>query len=337
MNGTVKVYTFKNPHVYMTVEVRNADGSTSMMEVEAGAASVLNGLGFTKDSVKVGEEVTITGNPVATLPTTDARKGHGKSRRDLHPVEISSRSVYVAKDATRPASRGHGSRPAPNSRGSLAREGLGRDRQGRAAMGAVDPKATTQKGCVPIGAPALMFIRSPPRLRPKRIAWCWTWTGWKRTRRLSRWSKSAGSNDHARTFGRTMGREDAGRGDDQFQGTCQRALTSLPSSTQKKLIERLASARWKKPELFRYRRGSGLPNSANRMDREVGIQAGDAALESEVRCRSGTKILERLRDENRARQFYFLKGNGAAGPDSFRISITISSWRGSVFHTPGPF
>ena len=55
VKGTVKVYSFKNPHVYMTVQVRNADGSPgNLMEVEAGAASVLNGLGFTKESVKVG-------------------------------------------------------------------------------------------------------------------------------------------------------------------------------------------------------------------------------------------------------------------------------------------
>jgi hypothetical protein len=29
VKGTVKVYSFKNPHVYMTVEVKNADGSTN--------------------------------------------------------------------------------------------------------------------------------------------------------------------------------------------------------------------------------------------------------------------------------------------------------------------
>ena len=54
ITGTVKEYRFKNPHVYLTVQVKNADGSTVAMEVEAGAASVLNPLGFTKNSVAVG-------------------------------------------------------------------------------------------------------------------------------------------------------------------------------------------------------------------------------------------------------------------------------------------
>src|SRR4030095_13297203 len=68
VTGPVTVYSFKNPHIYMTVQVRRPDGSTGLMEVESGAASVLNGLGFTKDSVRVGEVVTITGNPSRANP-----------------------------------------------------------------------------------------------------------------------------------------------------------------------------------------------------------------------------------------------------------------------------
>src|SRR6266850_2800716 len=61
VTGTVTEYKFRNPHVYMNLQVRKADGSTAAMEVEAGAASVLNPLGFNKDSVTVGDVVTITG------------------------------------------------------------------------------------------------------------------------------------------------------------------------------------------------------------------------------------------------------------------------------------
>jgi lipopolysaccharide export system protein LptA len=55
VKGTVAEYQFKNPHIYMTVNVKKDDGSTALMEIEAGAASVLNPLGFTKDSLKLGE------------------------------------------------------------------------------------------------------------------------------------------------------------------------------------------------------------------------------------------------------------------------------------------
>jgi len=63
VTGAVSEYKFRNPHVYMNVQVKKADGSTAAIEVEAGAASVLSPLGFNKDSVTVGDVVTIVGNP----------------------------------------------------------------------------------------------------------------------------------------------------------------------------------------------------------------------------------------------------------------------------------
>src|SRR5438093_13652659 len=63
VTGTITEYKFRNPHVYMSLQVKKADGSTAAMEVEAGAASVLNPLGFTRDSLAVGDVVTIVGNP----------------------------------------------------------------------------------------------------------------------------------------------------------------------------------------------------------------------------------------------------------------------------------
>src|SRR5262245_2178600 len=68
VNGIVKSYRFSNPHVQLVVTVTKDDGSTVDMDVEAGAASVLNGLGFTRDSLKVGELVTISGNPAKQNP-----------------------------------------------------------------------------------------------------------------------------------------------------------------------------------------------------------------------------------------------------------------------------
>ena len=68
VTGTVSQYRFGNPHVYMTLQVKKADGSTGAVEVEAGAASVLNGLGFKKESVAAGDVVTIVGNPSRNNP-----------------------------------------------------------------------------------------------------------------------------------------------------------------------------------------------------------------------------------------------------------------------------
>src|SRR6188508_676411 len=95
VNGTIKSYRFANPHVQLIVTVKKDDGSSVDMDVEAGAASVLNGLGFTKDSLKVGDVVTITGNPSRKTPDTfvlgkDLTKGDGT----YLPLNIGSRSAY---------------------------------------------------------------------------------------------------------------------------------------------------------------------------------------------------------------------------------------------------
>ena len=46
VQGTIIEATYRNPHVYILLEVQRDDGSIGGMEVEAGAASVLRPLGF---------------------------------------------------------------------------------------------------------------------------------------------------------------------------------------------------------------------------------------------------------------------------------------------------
>src|SRR5262245_48721048 len=101
VTGTVLQYRFANPHIYLTLQVKKDDGSTTNVEVEAGAASVLNGLGFTKNSVSSGEVVTVVGNPARQKPDAfllgrDLYKQDGS----YVPLNIASRSVYAGKSAT---------------------------------------------------------------------------------------------------------------------------------------------------------------------------------------------------------------------------------------------
>ena len=63
VRGTILEVTYRNPHVYMILDVERDDGTRGEMEVEAGAASVLRPLGFTRESVAAGDVVTIAGNP----------------------------------------------------------------------------------------------------------------------------------------------------------------------------------------------------------------------------------------------------------------------------------
>src|SRR3977135_4238404 len=99
VTGSVTEYKFRNPHVYMTLQVKKADGSTATMEVESGAPSVLNPLGFNRDSITVGDVVTIVGNPARSNPDklmlgTQLYKQDGT----YYPLNFASRSIYAARN-----------------------------------------------------------------------------------------------------------------------------------------------------------------------------------------------------------------------------------------------
>ena len=159
VTGTVTEFSFRNPHVYLVLQVKKPDGSTGRLEIEAGAASVLNPLGFTKTSLAVGDVVTIVGNPARAKP--DALmlgKDLFKQDGSYYPLFIGSRSVYAAKDAAATTIAGTWFPPFSemNAFGAAVRSWPLTD-AGKAAMASFDPKATAQKDCIPVGAPALMF------------------------------------------------------------------------------------------------------------------------------------------------------------------------------------
>jgi hypothetical protein len=129
------------------------------MDVEAGAASVLSPLGFNRNSVAVGDIVTIVGNPSRSNAERSIL-GKDLFKRDgtYYPLNIASRSVYAAKDETAKSIAGTWFSPRTEFNAFL---GGARNwpvtEKGKAAMANTDPKATTQKDCIPIGSPALMF------------------------------------------------------------------------------------------------------------------------------------------------------------------------------------
>jgi len=61
LHGTVVKWEMINPHSYITLDVKNDDGSVTQWSVQAGAPSFLYRNGWRKDSVKPGDELTITG------------------------------------------------------------------------------------------------------------------------------------------------------------------------------------------------------------------------------------------------------------------------------------
>lgn len=245
MKGAIVKYSFKNPHVYMTLEVKKDDGSKSLVEVEAGAASVLNPLGFTKDSVKVGELVTITGNPGRNNPDTlMLGKDLFKADGTYFPLNIGSRSVYTGKEAVATSIAGTWFSPRTEFNAFLGgARGWGITEKGRGAMAAMDAKSTTQKDCIPIGAPGVMFypVATTITVQKDRVVLKVDWLDTERIVYLD-------GRKHPPATQTSLNGHSVGRWEKDtlvvettnFKDHLMGLSMSLPSSTQKRLVERFA-------------------------------------------------------------------------------------------------
>jgi hypothetical protein len=68
--GTVKKVDWTNPHIYTHVETKGPDGKTVVYKVEGGPPNSLFRQGWRKDTLKVGDTVTVSGirAKIATSP-----------------------------------------------------------------------------------------------------------------------------------------------------------------------------------------------------------------------------------------------------------------------------
>ena len=86
-SGTIKKVEWTNPHIYTHVEVKEPDGKTAVYRVEGGAPNTLFRQGWRKDTLKIGESVSVTGirakNPEsknigqATILTAEGKRVFG--------------------------------------------------------------------------------------------------------------------------------------------------------------------------------------------------------------------------------------------------------------------
>ena len=63
IEGELVQFLFRNPHSFVHVNVQQKDGSVVRYAVEWGGAGQLGGQGVTRESLKPGDHVTITGAP----------------------------------------------------------------------------------------------------------------------------------------------------------------------------------------------------------------------------------------------------------------------------------
>ena len=82
--GTVKKVEWTNPHIYTQVETKGPDGKLVVYRVEGGAPNALYRSGWRKDTLTVGETVSVKGIRAkredsfnvgqATITTSDGRR-----------------------------------------------------------------------------------------------------------------------------------------------------------------------------------------------------------------------------------------------------------------------
>ena len=158
--GTVTKYAFNNPHTYLTIEMRGPDGRLVSQEVEAGPISTIQPLGLQRDSLKVGDRVTVRGRP--------SRRGDGHTMLGLDvarsdgtvlPLNIEAASVRPASTALATSIEGVWL-PAVADFGALGRAVATNwplTERGRSELEvARRVNSTTHSDCVPAGAPMLM-------------------------------------------------------------------------------------------------------------------------------------------------------------------------------------
>lgn len=63
IKGTLTEFLYRNPHSFMKVDVKDAKGETTTWTVEWGGGAQLSQDGVSRDTLRPGDVVTLSGNP----------------------------------------------------------------------------------------------------------------------------------------------------------------------------------------------------------------------------------------------------------------------------------
>lgn len=160
LTGKLTQYDYRNPHIYLTLEVTGADGELVAQDVEVAPVSVMQPLGLLRDSLQIGEQVTVRAHPNRRGANRIAF-GRDVTRADgkVFPLSLASNSVRPASNALadgldgvwRPANSEFDAMLAASISWPLTEAGR------RQRQDAQQAHSTTQSECVAAGIPMLML------------------------------------------------------------------------------------------------------------------------------------------------------------------------------------
>lgn len=141
VEGVVTKFSFRNPHVLVYFDITDKDGKTVNWVSEGGSATLMRRAGWTKEIIKVGDVVRVTGNsthdgsPMVSIETIQLLTGLGGEvaediTRDENqgPAQGPNASRYqheAAKAAPMPLKLENG---LPNLSGAWTNHGMGQGR-----------------------------------------------------------------------------------------------------------------------------------------------------------------------------------------------------------------
>lgn len=162
LEGTVAAVSWRNPHVYLKLDVVGPNGQTTSQEIEAGPASNLAALGFDAGSLANGERVTVQVKP--------NRRGAGevlgwlltKADGTVMPLHVRAATPTQPGAAEAASLVGTWVPQATSFSGlAVAARAWPLTDAGRAAGAATSAaRDVSRSACVPFGPPALMSLPS---------------------------------------------------------------------------------------------------------------------------------------------------------------------------------
>jgi hypothetical protein len=156
--GVVTKYAWRNPHTYIALRIRHADGTAVEQQIEAGPSSTMQPLGLRADSVRVGEVVTVRANPLKEGVSGHIVLGRELIKADgtVLPLHLGPETAHASPTAAASSLAGTWYQQGFFSFYLSANQWPVNDRA-RAAIGNYDFKQTTQKDCIPFPPPMLML------------------------------------------------------------------------------------------------------------------------------------------------------------------------------------
>ena len=86
LEGIVQEFKYTNPHSYLLLEVKGDDGAITVWNLEGSAPSILGRDGWSRDSLKPGDHVVVTIDPLHSGAPGGSWNGRKIKFKDGRPI-----------------------------------------------------------------------------------------------------------------------------------------------------------------------------------------------------------------------------------------------------------